>query len=179
MAGRCLETKIASKNTMQNRIIYVMGVSGSGKSTIAQLLADALKLPFADADDFHPAANVEKMSQGIPLQDEDRQAWLEAIQVFAKKQLAKQGAVIACSALKEKYRQILQRDIAQQVDWVYLQGSYALIHERMQQRKDHFMPESLLQSQFATLEEPHNALVLTIEKPPEELLAEALGFFQN
>lgn len=156
-----------------------MGVSGSGKSTIARHLAMALEMPFADADDFHPLANVEKMSQGIPLQDEDRQGWLKAIHTFAQKALKDRGVVIACSALKEKYRQTLQHQIEQHVYWVYLKGTYQLILARMQQREDHFMPESLLKSQFETLEEPQNALILDINKTPEELLKEALGFFQK
>lgn len=159
---------------MKKRIIYVIGVSGSGKSTIARLLADRLQIPFADADDFHPVANVEKMSQGIPLEDADRVDWLKAIHEFAKTQLADRGAVIACSALKEKYRQTLQSQIDEQVDWVYLKGSFDLIRARMQQRTNHFMPDSLLRSQFATLEEPQNALVLDISQEPAELLEEIL-----
>lgn len=159
---------------MKKRIIYVIGVSGSGKSTIARLLADRLQMPFADADDFHPVANVEKMSQGIPLEDADRVDWLKAIHEFAKVQLVDQGAVIACSALKEKYRQTLQSQIDQQVDWVYLKGSFDLIQARMQQRTNHFMPDSLLRSQFAALEEPQDALVLDISKEPAELLEEIL-----
>lgn len=161
---------------MKNRIIYIIGVSGSGKSTIARLLADQLGIPFADADDFHPASNVEKMSRGIPLQDEDRVTWLAAIHAYAIGQLAKQGAVIACSALKEKYRQTLQSEISQQVEWVYLKGSFDLIKARMQQRENHFMPDSLLESQFAALEEPQNALVVDISKEPTELLKEILEF---
>lgn len=156
-----------------------MGVSGSGKSTIAQLLAELLGFAFADADDFHPAANVEKMSQGIPLQDSDRVDWLKAIHQFAIAQLDNQGVVIACSALKEKYRQTLGAQIEEQVDWIYLKGSFDLIRTRMQQRQDHFMPDSLLASQFATLEEPQNALIVNIEKSPAELLQEILGFYQK
>lgn len=156
-----------------------MGVSGSGKSTIARLLAEALEIPFADADDFHPEANVEKMGQGIPLQDEDRQDWLEAIHIFAQDTLERTSIVIACSALKEKYRQILQYQLEEQVTWIFLKGSYELILARMQQRKDHFMPETLLGSQFEALEEPQNAFVLDINKTPEELLNDALGLFQK
>jgi len=158
----------------ENTIIYVMGVSGSGKSTIGQGLADALGLPFADGDDFHPPANVRKMKLGHPLNDEDRLGWLAAIAAFAKKQQAAKGAVIACSALKQKYREQLAQGISS-VQWVYLEGDFELIRQRMQQRSNHFMPTALLQSQFDTLEAPVGAITVAISQPPEQIIADLAG----
>lgn len=154
----------------ENTIFYVMGVSGCGKSTIGKLLAARLELSFADGDDFHPAANVRKMEAGLPLDDGDRIGWLAAIYAFAKKQLEQGGAVIACSALKEKYREQLSQGIERQVVWIYLKGDYKLIFERMQARDGHFMPSSLLKSQFATLEEPTQAIIVNIGESPEAIV---------
>ena len=154
-------------------IIYVMGVSGSGKSTIGQLLSDRLEIPFVDGDDFHPPTNVEKMRNGSPLNDEDRKGWLAAIHRFAYKAQHEKGAIIACSALKTKYRDTLSKDL-NSVRWVYLKGSFTEIKKRMEQRKNHFMPEALLQSQFDTLEEPKEAIVIGIEKSPEVIIEEVL-----
>ena len=148
-----------------------MGVSGSGKSTIAQMLAEALKIKYADADDFHPSSNIQKMQAGFPLNDEDRSGWLQAIHQFVEEELEKNSVVIACSALKEAYRQILSKDL--ESVWIYLKGNFELIQSRMQAR-DHFMPPSLLQSQFDALEEPKDAIVLDIKKPARELLQELL-----
>ena len=148
-----------------------MGVSGSGKSTIGQGLANALGLPFADGDDFHPPANVRKMKLGRPLNDEDRLGWLAAIAAFAKQQQAAKGAVIACSALKQKYREQLAQGISG-VQWVYLKGDFELIRQRMQQRSNHFMPTALLQSQFDILEAPVGAITVAISQPPEQIIAD-------
>lgn len=151
-----------------------MGVSGSGKSTVGKALALHLGIPFADGDDFHPSENVAKMAAGHPLDDDDRKDWLGAIHAYAKKQVQKGGAVIACSALKQKYREQLMLGIDSSVKWVYLQGDFELILQRMQARRGHFMPEALLQSQFDTLEEPARAIQVSIRHAPELILKEIL-----
>ena len=138
----------------QHQVIYVMGVSGSGKSTVGQRLGEELGIAFRDGDDFHPQANIEKMSSGQALVDEDRWGWLEAINVFVKKALEKNSLIIACSALKEVYREKLTNEIEEQCTWVYLHGSLELISKRMQSRGEHFFSATLLQSQFDTLEPP-------------------------
>lgn len=159
---------------MTPSIIYVMGVAGSGKTTIGQKLSVATGIPFFDADDFHPPANKEKMKSGQPLNDEDRKGWLTSINELAKEQSEKNGAIIACSALKEKYRTALSSGIKVPVHWVLLQGSFEMIQERMKARKEHFMPASLLQSQFDTLETPGNAIVMDIKTGPDEIVADIL-----
>jgi carbohydrate kinase (thermoresistant glucokinase family) len=156
-------------------IIFLMGVSGSGKSTLGSRLADRLGIPFADGDDFHPEANVRKMSAGIPLEDTDRWPWLEAINRYARQESEKQGAVIACSALKESYRRRLSAGLEGPVYWFYLAGSFALIRDRLAARAGHFMPAGLLRSQFDTLEEPHEAIRLDIAQSPETLLQDILN----
>jgi gluconokinase len=148
----------------------MMGVSGSGKTEIGKRLAGELNWPFFDGDDFHPPANVEKMQQSIPLTDEDRDVWLDALQdLIAAHINAGQPAIIACSALKQVYRDRL--NIGQSVQFIYLKGSYDLIHHRLEQRTDHYMPTSLLNSQFEALEEPENALVIDVAQPPNTLLS--------
>ena len=147
-----------------------MGVSGVGKSTIGNLLADELKVPFFDGDDYHPEANIEKMSSGIPLNDDDRHGWLVKLNELAKEQLKNNSCVIVCSALKEKYRKLLSDGIAKQTNWVHLTGSFETIYNRMNARKDHFMPSDLLRSQFETLEAPLNAIVCNVELSPEEII---------
>jgi len=151
---------------LSNRIIYVMGVSGCGKSTIGKLIANELGIQFFDGDDFHPQANIEKMKSGQALNDDDRRPWLEAINTHAKNISLTGGAVIACSALKESYREKLSADIVENTIWVYLKGSFNLIQSRMM-RRSHFMPSSLLQSQFDTLQEPSNAIIVSIKDRPE------------
>ncbi|MET6990364.1 gluconokinase [Sediminicola arcticus] len=152
-----------------NHILFVMGVSGSGKSTIGKLLAEALDYPFFDGDDFHPDVNIEKMSAGKPLNDEDRYDWLVALNILAKNNLVK-GAVIACSALKESYRDLLQAGISKGVYYIYLKGSFQEVLERLQQRKGHYMPLELLQSQFDVLSPPKNAIVVKINQQPEKMV---------
>ena len=157
---------------MSNRLIIVMGVSGCGKSTIGQGIATNLKLKFYDGDGFHPKDNIEKMASGKPLNDEDRKPWLEAINAFAKLALREESIVIACSALKEKYRLILSKDV--DTNFVYLKGNALLIMERVNARKSHFMPPGLLDSQFEILEEPMEAIVVEIDKSPKEIISEAI-----
>ena len=146
-------------------VIYIMGVAGSGKTTIGKLLSAKTGLPFFDADDFHPVANKAKMKAAQPLTDEDRQEWLAMLNKVAAEQSGLEGAIIACSSLKEKYRVILSSGIARP-NWVFLQGNYRLIRERMENRDGHFMPEQLLQSQFDSLEIPASAFTVDIENEP-------------
>lgn len=146
--------------------IIVMGVSGSGKTTIGSLLAKELNWKFYDADDFHPQSNKDKMSAGIPLTDEDRASWLQALQELIR--LKAEPFVLACSALKEKYRNYLR--INEQIKVVYLKGSFEQIEERLSERKNHYMPVKLLQSQFDALEEPQDALIVDISHTPQEII---------
>lgn len=155
--------------------ILLMGVSGSGKSTIGARLAAALAIPFADADDFHPPANVQKMARGEALTDADRLPWLDALGAWLAAQQA--GGVIGCSALKRAYRDRL-RTHAPGLRILHLSGNPALIAERQGARKDHFMPPSLMASQFATLEAPgpeEQAIILDITQPPDLLAAHAIA----
>ena len=152
------------------QVIFVIGVSGCGKSTIGKLLAEELDLPFFDGDDFHPKANIKKMSSGLPLNDDDRQGWLETLNDLAKKQLTKNSCVIVCSALKEKYRDILSLDIEAETKWVYLRGDFNQIYNRVNRRRNHFMPSELLKSQFDTLEEPKDAIQIDISLTPESII---------
>ena len=155
-------------------ILIVIGVAGCGKSTIGQQLANRLGWPFYDGDDFHPPANVQKMSEGIPLTDEDRASWLNTLADLIGNLIQhNQSAVIACSALKQKYRDRLH--VAGSVRFVYLRGSYDLIEARLRQRLGHYMNPGLLASQFAILEEPHDALTFDVNPPPEQIVAEIIG----
>jgi len=147
----------------------IMGVSGSGKTTIGKALAKALDMPFYDADDFHPPDNVDKMQAGQPLTDADRRPWLEDLAKQIQHWCEKRGGVLACSALKESYRQLLMSS-GVPVQWIYLKGELELIQQRMHARDDHFMPTTLLQSQFDTLEEPVYGWHLDISKSADELV---------
>jgi gluconokinase len=152
-------------------IIILMGVSGSGKTTIGEQLAQALGWPFYDGDQFHPPANVAKMQQGMPLTDEDRWPWLQALRAHIGTWVQQgMSAVLACSALKQAYREYLIIDEAE-VKLVYLKGNYDLIQERLAQRRGHFMPPGLLASQFVALEEPERGIVVDVVHPPETIVA--------
>lgn len=155
-------------------VVIIMGVSGTGKSTVGKLLADKLKIPFFDADDFHPRENIEKMQHGEPLTDEDRKPWLEHLAKEIEKWRSQDGAVLACSALKQKYRILLQGRDQAPITWVHLTGDAKTIFDRMQGRKDHFMPESLLQSQLDTLEPPANAIEVEINQSPEKMVVQIM-----
>ncbi|OFR65137.1 gluconokinase [Corynebacterium sp. HMSC078H07] len=159
--------------------VVIMGVSSCGKSTVGELLAQRTGLPFRDGDDMHPAANIEKMASGQALNDADRQPWLESIGRFLAEH--EEGAIVGCSALKHSYREII-RAAAPDTVFVHLHGSYELLKERMSQRVGHFMPVSLLDSQFETLEDLHPeeaGLMLDVSAAPEELAAEAAQYLQS
>jgi gluconokinase len=151
-----------------------MGVSGSGKTTVAKLFAQKTGAAFYEGDDFHPPSNIAKMRQGIPLTDEDRSSWLRALREVIVRSLAKNElAALTCSALKAKYRDVLQGGDAR-VRFVFLNGPRELIEERMKNRQGHFMSPALLDSQLATLEPPADALTFSIEQSPEAIVAELI-----
>ena len=153
----------------------VMGVSGSGKSTVGKLLSDRLNCQFYDADDFHTPNNIAKMSLGKPLTDSDRLPWLLKLQDIVSYTIEQQKtAVMACSALKEQYRQIIAGKYPQKITWIYLRGDYNTIYERIQLRQNHFLKESLLRSQFNTLEEPKNALILDVLLEPKIMIKQII-----
>ena len=152
-----------------------MGVSGSGKTTIGKALASKLSWDFYDADDFHPPENITKMENGIPLTDSDRAPWLAALHDLIESSLERNRAgILACSALKERYRQRLL-DGNEYVQLVYLKGSYELIWSRMSARKDHYMKPEMLKSQFEALEEPVDALIVDVSPSVNEIVQEILG----
>ena len=150
-------------------LIIVMGVSSSGKSTVGRLLAQKLNIPFADADDYHPEINLKKMETGSALNDKDRYPWLLRLNDVLRNS-ENNGLVMACSSLKEAYRDIMRRELSNEIIWVYLDGTYDEILERMKKRKEHFMPSALLKSQFETMEEPAYALKVHIADPPEVIV---------
>ncbi len=155
-------------------IVILFGVSGTGKSTLGQMLADELGWKFYEGDDFHSQTNIDKMHAGLPLTDQDRRPWLESLRGLIERCLvAIQNAVLTCSALKKSYRSYLR--VNDEVKFVYLRGSYELIANQLQQRHGHFMNPELLQSQFATLEEPEageGVIVIELGRSPRELVDE-------
>lgn len=149
--------------------VILMGVSGCGKTTIGQLLAQQLGWEFIESDDYHSAENIRKMARGVPLTDEDRQPWLESLHnVLHNFSAQERPVVMACSALRENYRNILADDLPG-ILFVYLKGSYALIEARLAARPAHFMKAGMLRSQFETLQEPEDALALDIAQSPAEI----------
>ncbi|PXF32769.1 hypothetical protein WH50_02570 [Pokkaliibacter plantistimulans] len=163
---------------MKHPVIVVMGVSGCGKSLIGQRLADRLGLSFVEGDAYHPQCNVDKMSQGIPLTDEDRRDWLALLaDKLAAADSQGTGLVLSCSSLKGIYRDQLRSGCAS-LQFVYLQGSYSTIKQRMAARQGHFMPTSLLDSQFGTLEEPleePGVAVCDVRQSPDDLVSDAMA----
>lgn len=150
-------------------VVVIIGPMGCGKTTIGQVLATRLSWQFYDADDFHPEANKKKMAQGVPLEDSDREPWLNILHQIIQEHLADgRSMILACSALKKKYRRMLGID-QQQVFSIFLKGSYSLLEERIAGRSHQFMAKDLLQSQLDTLEEPDSGLTVDIAGTPEEI----------
>ena len=152
-----------------------MGVSGTGKSTVGKLLSDRTGWAFYDADDFHPQSNIDKMNRGIPLTDSDRLPWLNQLKQLITDSLNhNRSGILACSALKSSYRQIIQDDCSEVV-FIYLRGDYNCIQARVKLRQGHFMNPNLLRSQFDTLEEPQDALIMDISHTPEIIVERILS----
>ncbi|WP_324127132.1 gluconokinase [Cyanobacterium sp. uoEpiScrs1] len=152
-----------------------MGVSGSGKTTIGKQLSCQLNYHFYDADDFHSLKNIQKMSNGIPLNDKDRLPWLLSISFLINNLQQHQiNAVIACSSLKKSYRKLLKSN-HQDLVWIYLKGSFKQISERLDKRNKHFMKSQMLKSQFEDLEEPNNAIIIDISSTSEEIIKQILS----
>jgi gluconokinase len=152
-------------------VLIIMGVSGSGKTTVGTLFAKRTGAIFVEGDEFHPPENIDKMRRGVPLSDDDRTKWLQRLREIILRSLERGTfTVIACSALKAAYRDVLQGGDAR-VRFVYLTGPRVLLEERLKARKNHFMPPTLLNSQLATLEPPTDALVFSCEKSPEKIVA--------
>ena len=151
-------------------VIVVMGVSGAGKSTVGRRLARRLGWPFFEGDDYHPSANVAKMSGGEPLTEDDRRPWLEALaRLVAAINESGAGAVLACSALSHLSRERL-RSRSQEVVFVHLRGSIELLRERLAARAEHFFPSDLLESQYAALQAPEDALTVDVAQPPDDIV---------
>jgi len=173
-------TAPASRASTWTAAIVVMGVSGAGKSTIAQLLSERLGRPMIEGDSLHPQSNVEKMSRGTPLTDEDRLPWLKLIAArIDEARQGRRGVIVTCSALKRAYREILA-DGHDDVGFVYLRGAKDLIAGRLAARTDHFMPPGLLDSQFAALQEPgadEPTIAMAIDAPPAEIVDRIVAAF--
>jgi carbohydrate kinase (thermoresistant glucokinase family) len=160
-------------------VYIIMGVSGSGKTTIGQLLAQKLSLRFYDGDDFHSFDNISKMKNGIPLTDEDREEWLKTLANNIPLWQSQGGAILACSALKEKYRVLLRSKVATDIEWIFLKGSEELIKQRILNRKDHFMNARLLHSQFEILEEPDYGIRVFVDDEPEIIVGKIMDHIRN
>jgi gluconokinase len=156
-------------------VIVLMGVAGVGKTTIGRRLSTRLGWSFYEGDDFHPSENVEKMQQGIPLTDEDREPWLRALRHLIRRLLSDdENAVLACSALKEEYRARLMRG-REEVRFIYLTGAYDLIRERLRAREGHYAGAELLNSQFSALEEPAGVVTVEVSRSPDEVVEEIIA----
>jgi gluconokinase len=154
-------------------VVVLMGVSGSGKTTVGRILAAQLRWTFLDADDFHPTANIAKMRGGMPLNDADRRPWLDALRKRIDEAcIAGENVVLACSALKHAYQDYLEGAGSTCVHYVYLHGSEELIRQRLASRRGHFMNPNLLHSQFETLEPPEHAIRVEVSPLPEEIASE-------
>ncbi len=170
--------QLALESSVNARIILVMGVSGSGKTTLGTALARELQWTFADADDYHPPANVQKMARGEAMTDEDREPWLLRLRALIEQHLLEdQPLVLACSALKASYRKTLTANL-EAVQVVFLTGNREVIRDRMKNRQ-HFMPASLLDSQIATLEPPNDAIVVDIAQSIEGMVDEVVRQLQE
>jgi gluconokinase len=155
-----------------------MGVAGCGKTTVAELFAKKTGANFYEGDNFHPPENIAKMSRGIPLTDNDREKWLQTLRKIVVRSLkAVEFAALTCSALKAKYREMLEGNDSR-VKFVHLAGSRSVIEERLKTRRGHFMPQTLLESQFAILEPPADALTFSCEKSPEEIVASLIQILE-
>jgi gluconokinase len=158
--------------------LIVMGVSGAGKTTVGQALAERLDWPFFEGDDFHPPANLAKMADGLPLSGADRAPWLARLNQLLQDQLAAGASlVLACSALKAEYRAQLSAGVDAPVRFIFLKGDYELIHERMQRRSGHYMRPELLRSQFEALEEPRDALTVQADQAHDILVNRIIEHF--
>ena len=160
-------------------LLVVCGVSGVGKTTIGRLLAEALEIPFHDADDFHPASNVEKMSNGTPLDDGDRRPWLDTLASHLSEWEKEGGAVLACSALKERYRTILGSRCGERIRWIVLHANEKVLADRMASRTGHFFDRQLLGSQLDTLEIPDYGWLIDVQPSPQEIVNELLMRLRN
>jgi gluconokinase len=155
-------------------IVVLLGVAGSGKTTVGTMLADTMKCPFLYGDSMHPQENIEKMNQGVPLTDSDRGPWLSTIHARILDFFARdQDLVVGCSALKREYRDVLAHGVP--IQWVHLKGSPGLIHARLIDRPGHFMKADMLASQFDSLEEPSDALVVDVSMPPSTIVEHILS----
>lgn len=153
----------------KNKVIIIIGVSGSGKTTSGRLLSGELGWKYYEGDDFHPPANIEKLKSGVPLDDADRRPWLESLRDLIRNCLERgDSAVVACSALKQRYRDFLLVD--ERVILIYLKGDYELIRQRLSKRRGHFLNPNLLDSQFAALEEPKTAMQVDVSLSPAEIV---------
>ncbi|MEG3765424.1 gluconokinase [Alteromonas sp. 14N.309.X.WAT.G.H12] len=159
-------------------IIVVAGVSGTGKSTIGKAISEHLQLPFFDADDFHPPSNINKMQSGLALTDEDRWPWLEKLAALLAQYEKREGAVLACSALKESYRRVLMRNGTLPVKWIMLTGSAELLAQRLSARKNHFFDGRLLATQLSTLELPEYGLTVDVSDSVESIVTNALNYIR-
>lgn len=156
-------------------VYLIMGVSGCGKTTVGKLLSERLRIDFYDADDFHPQENIRKMKGNIPLDDSDRKPWLIKLASHIAQWNKEKGAVLACSALKENYRRILSGNGEEKVIFIYLKGDKKVILQRLKERKAHFFPSGLMESQFSALEIPEGAVTVDISMPPESICDEIMN----